>query len=291
MTSVKRNLWAPQSYLKAFAADPEQENIWQFSKESGVPELKPIASVSQFQYGQVPQDAAGQRDYSFELQLSKLAKWFGSPLWRLLLAERVDLGDEAVRKLVSLLTAVMYLRDPKTPLFSSEVRRKIGDFVQVLAQPPQSFTHKGESCTFDSSGWDQLDAGNEKLRDSWMASLKEASWLAAIIMKMRWSIVVSDQPGFITTDHPVTVIHPSLAFMGFSNPETIVILPLSPQRLLVMDHRFSEPPGQYYSARDTLPSWNASIWSHAADCMFSSRHPTEVLAELVTNARNRKPRG
>ena len=105
MTSMKRNHWAPQSYLKAFAVDPARpEDIWQFSKAAGVPELRLINSISRFQSGEVPHDAAGQRGYSFELQLSKLEQWFASPLWRLLLEERVDLADEAVRKVVSLQT-------------------------------------------------------------------------------------------------------------------------------------------------------------------------------------------
>src|SRR5688572_7575695 len=103
VTKMKRNHWVPQPYLRAFAADPDRkEKIWRFSKEEGGPELKPIANVAYRHYLYAPKDTSGQRDYSFEVQLSRLEQWFGERPWELLLTEHVNLGDQTVRMMASL---------------------------------------------------------------------------------------------------------------------------------------------------------------------------------------------
>ena len=289
MGKMKRNHWVPQSYLRAFAADPDRrEKIWRFSKEAGHPELKPIAKVAYRHYLYAPKDSAGQRDYSFEVQLSRLEQWFGEKPWQLLLTEFLDLGNSTVRKMASLLAAVLYLRNPRSLDFSSHLHRTLVDFLKDLPELPQSFEHNGKRYSVDTSDWERFrESDDEELKKNWIATVKEASWLAELLMSMRWSIVLSDTQGFITSDHPVTVTHPSLSFRGFKDPDTIVIFPLSPSRLLVMDHRMNEPAGQHYPAGDALPSWNYSIWRNAIEYMYCSRNPDEVLAELVSDAEKR----
>ena len=44
-----------------------------------------------------------------------------------------------------------------------------------------------------------------------------AGWYAKELMAMRWVIVVAEHPTFVTSDNPVTLIHPSLRFQGLSN--------------------------------------------------------------------------
>lgn len=289
MTMMKRNHWVPQSYLRAFAADPDRrEKIWRFSKEEGDQELKPIAKVAYRHYLYAPKDDSGQRDYSFEVQLSRLEQWFGERPWELLLSEYLDLGDQAVRKMVSLLAAVMYLRNPRSLKLSNNVHRQMVDFLKELTELPQSFEHKGKTYAVDTRSWGQFkDGDDEALKKNWIATVKQAGWLAELLMTMRWSMVISGTPGFITSDHPVTVVHPSLSFRGFNDPETFVIFPLNPYRLLVMDHRMNEPAGQYYPAGDALPSWNSSIWRNGNEYMFCHRNPDEVLSELVVDADQR----
>jgi hypothetical protein len=289
MGKMKRNHWVPQSYLRAFAADPDKkEKIWRFSKEEGDPELKSIAKVACRHYLYAPKDASGQRDYSFEVQLSRLEQWFGERPWELLLTEYLNLGDQTFRKMVSLLAAVMFLRNPRSLELSNNVHWQMVDILKELPELPQSFEHKGKTYAVDTSSWGQFkDGDDEALKKNWIATVKQAGWLAELLMTMRWSMVVSDTPGFITSDHPVTVVHPSLSFRGFNDPETFVIFPLSPYRLLVMDHRMNEPAGHYYPAGDALPSWNYSIWRNANEYMFCHRNPDEVLSELVADAEQR----
>jgi hypothetical protein len=285
MGKMKRNHWVPQSYLKAFAADPERKKIWRFSKEDGDPELKPIEKVAYRHYLYVPKDASGQRDYSCEVQLSRLEQWFGERPWELLLTEYLDLGDPTMRKMVSLLAAVMCLRNPKGLDLSNEIHRQMVEFIEKLPELPEQFEHKGTTYEIDTSSWERFREGDdEELKKSWIASVKQASWLAELFMAMRWSIVISDTPGFITSDHPLTVLHPSLSFRGFNNPETFVVFPLSPSRLLVMDHRMKEPANQYYPVKDGLSGWNYSLWRNANEFMFCHRDPDLVIRELVEEA-------
>jgi len=59
---MKRNHYVPQSYLRAFAADPDRrEKIWRFGKNEGDPELKPIDKVAYRHYLYVPKDETGFR--------------------------------------------------------------------------------------------------------------------------------------------------------------------------------------------------------------------------------------
>src|SRR5882672_3783403 len=289
MSKMKRNHYVPQSYLRAFAADPDRrEKIWRLGKDEGDPELKPIAKVAYRHYLYVPKDETGLRDYGFEVRLSGLEQWFGERPWELLLTEYVDLGDQTIRKMASLLAAVMYLRNPKSLEASNNVHRQMVDLLNQSPELPQSFEYKGKTYPVDTSGWEKFrDGGDEELKKTWIAGVREAGWLAELLMTMRWSMVVSETPGFITSDHPVTVAHPSLTFRGFNNPETLVMFPLSPYRLLIMDHRMNEPSNQYYPVANAMASYNYTIWRNANDYMFCHRNPDEVLAELVGDAKKR----
>jgi len=102
---------------------------------------------------------------------------------------------------------------------------------------------------------------------------------------MRWSILISNKPEFVTSDNPITFTHPSLSFRGIKNKETLVMFPLSPTRLLLMDHRYSEPRNQYYPMKHPIAVTNGLLWRGAAEYMFSRQHPDEVCQEIEADAR------
>jgi hypothetical protein len=103
----------PQAYLRGFAADESKSKIWRFSKHVGDPERKPIEKVAMRHHLYVPRDqVTGERDDSLEQRLSELERWFADPIWRALQTDVVDLAWPALRKLISLIVSVMYLRTP-----------------------------------------------------------------------------------------------------------------------------------------------------------------------------------
>jgi hypothetical protein len=98
---------------------------------------------------------------------------------------------------------------------------------------------------------------------------------------MRWSMLVTDKPAFITSDNPIVPVHESLRFRGFGNPGTSIPFPLGPTRLLSIDWEYAEPDGAYYTARPEMAAaYNYLIWRDSKT-MLAERHPDEVCAELV----------
>ncbi len=87
-------------------------NIWRFSKEAGDADLKSIEKVAVRFHLYVPRDSGGQKDDAFERKLADFEQWFESPVWRVLRDDMLDLSWEPLRKMVSLLAATMFLRNP-----------------------------------------------------------------------------------------------------------------------------------------------------------------------------------
>lgn len=121
----------------------------------------------------------------------------------------------------------------------------------------------------------------------WIAEINGATHYAKKLIAMRWSMLCADVPVFITTDNPVVFIHPSLNFRGINNPETSIIFPISPTRVLCMDHLYSEPANQYYPLKGTAAPHNVLMWRNSIEHMFSHRHPDAVCAEFIEDAERR----
>ena len=280
---TRRCHWVPRAYLRAFAADAERQKIWRFSKNAGEPELKPIDKVAVSFYLYVPFDpATGRRNDSFEQKLSKLERWFGEPVWKALQTEMVDLGWEPMRKMVSLLVATMMLRNPRHFDYYKQWHRKLCDEVGVRGEVPTSFEHKGKIYPLESASWPAFrDATEDDLKRNWIKDMNGAAHYATLMMKMRWSVLCAEEPVFITSDAPVTFVHPSLAFRGINDPETSILFPIGPTRLLCMDHLMHEPGDQYYPLSGSGAAQNLLLWRNSLESMFNHRHTDEVCASMV----------
>ena len=281
----KRNHWVPQAYLRSFAADPlAREKIWILSKKAGSPSLKPIKKVAVRFYLYTPRHADGTRDYSFEKKLASLEQLFGLSGWQHIAAGDVDLCDPTMRKGIALLTAVMWLRNPKSLTLMRAMHAQFLEFYSQLPALPDEMTLNGKTYKIDKDSWPAYrDATDDDIRRMWTDHIESAVWLAELLMKMRWGFFCADQPVFITTDNPVVPIHPSLRFKGLKAPETMILFPLSPTRVLFMDNHHNEPDGQSCTSGD-VPRLNSLLWREAIDHMFSSRHPDKVCREIADGA-------
>jgi hypothetical protein len=283
---MKKSHWVTQSYLRAFAADPERrEKIWRFGKTDGDPELKPIEKVAVKFYLYAPKDADGKRDYAFEKRLSSLEQFFGDRVWLQACNDMVPLGWEPLRKMVALLAAVMYLRNPAQFEVVKAMHRQIVDALEQLPALPEAIEHDGKATRLDRSSWPAYrDADENDLKRHWLSEIGSANWLAEVFVKMRWAVVFSDQPVFVTSDHPVAFVHPSLGFRGLRDPEAMVYFPLSPTRILVMDNRHHEPADNYYPIKVGAGAFNLVTWRNATEYMFSHRSTDLVCAEMLQEA-------
>lgn len=284
--TTKKCHWVPQAYLRSFATDPECRKIWRLSKrdEGGDPELKPIEKVAVQFYLYAPKDpVTGRPDDSMERKLCGLESFMGHPVWQALSHDYVDLASEPIRKMVSLIVAVMQFRNPAHFDMYKAMHQQLVETISVMGSIPTTFEHKGRTYGIDPDTWPAFrDSTQEDIKRAWLDDLGSAAWYAEELMKMRWVIVEAEQPTFVTSDNPVTLIHPSLRFRGLSDPETIVTFPLSPTRLLHMDHLHGEPANVYYSLIDNGAAQNLLIWRGANEHMFSSRHPDDVCRDFLS---------
>lgn len=283
---TKRCHWVPQAYLRDFAANESRAKIWRFSKMSGDPELKRIDKVTVRHHLYVPCDAATQeRDDSFEQKLSQLERWFGDPVWRKLNTDTLDLGWKQLRMLVSLMVSVMYLRTPLHYEHFRATHRKIVTNIEKFGQIPTSLEWLDQVGEIDPKSWPSYrDASENDLKRLWIAQMNDATKYAETLMRMRWSMLLADTQVFITSDNPVTIVHPSLSFRGLADPETIILFPINPQRILIMDHRHKEPANQYYALVGNGTAQNVLIWRNAMEYMFSHQDTDNVCRAMVADA-------
>lgn len=282
---TKRCHWVSQSYLKAFAADEAGQKIWRFSKNDGDPELKPIENVAVRFYLYAPMAADGTRDDPVERKLSELEQWFGEPIWKALCTSELDLTWEPLRKMLALIVATTYVRNPVQFETWKRIHRQMVDQVSELESMPTRVTIGGVEHQVDASDWpDFRDVGEEQMKAAWNDYIAGAGDIAPRLLGMRMVMVAAKKPVFITSDNPVTITHPSLEFRGIRAPETTISFPISPTRMLVLDNRHSEPDGVYYElADDNAAAQNLLVWRNAMEHMFSHRHTDEVCAEFVAN--------
>ena len=152
----------------------------------------------------VTQDArTGARDDSFEQTLSRLEQWFADPVWKAVQTEFVDLGWSELRKLVSLVISVMYLRTPIHYEYVRNFHRDMVEIVAELGQTPTRFLVGDRQIEVDPESWPNYrDASEDDLKRAWISQIKGATQAAEMLMGMRWSMIFADAPTFITSDNP-----------------------------------------------------------------------------------------
>lgn len=278
-----------------------KDKIWRFSRHHGDPdpELKPIEKVAvKFHLYSVLDPVTNERDDSLERELSILEQLFGSDLWDDLCNDYVDLSDPDLRVMLSVLVATMEYRNPrKLDEFIAQHRRTVGVFSFLDRNPDWvgkeiEIINDGKSSYMDTSDWHSFKASSdEDLKREWIGMIRRIGWYAQSLSKKRWSIMVSDEPLFITSDNPVGHLNPSLRFMGINHPEATISFPLSPTRVLSIDNRMSQPNNQYYKPENAHAAVNYCIWHQANSHMFSHRHPDEIISELLSEERLHLPDG
>ena len=282
----KRHHYVSQVYLRNFAVDKNRRRIWRFGKEEpdGPPELKRIDKVA-VKFHLYSTIENGRRNPAFERKLADLEQWFANPVYKALCTDFVDLQSEPLRKFVSLLIAVMFLRHPTQWDHWVEMHRQMVEFIEDGPGIPAEIEQDGKTYKLDPDSWSEYkNSSIDDLKKHWLGYVGQAADLAGLLMNMRWTIVFSEEPVFITSDNPVTILHPDLQFRGLQNPDTTVLFPLSPTRVLSLDNRKSEPDGHYYPNNPGPEASNLLVWRNATKYMFSHRDPYEVIREIALHA-------
>ena len=296
MSHPKNQHWVPRFYLRYFAT-PEtyssnEPQVWIFSKDEndGNESITNIKNICAKRYLYSPKDDAGRRSWELETKLAGLEATL-SIIWEQLSEGFVDLGDQTIRKGLSLFIAVMYLRHPETLKEGMDIHTKL---VSLFEQAPirsdgtpdvDSIEVNGETVDIDPSGWNKYRSWGTDEHHRFFADQVQlqATYLAEILIKKRWSIVYTESNQFITTDKPVFKQHQEKERFGFGTEGMLISFPISQRRLLVMDDLHAEPANQYYPLKNgALGAFNYDIWNNGSRFMISGRPIPEVLHEIVS---------
>jgi hypothetical protein len=219
-------------------------------------------------------------------------------VWPLLATDFVDLDqDQSLRKGLALFVSLLYLRHPHRLVQVERIHAQLIELYDSLPKDRQGrpavdeVEYKGTVRPFDNSDWHQFKAaGPEEKKKMFVHGIKQnATFLAGILLKKRWSVVFFEHPLFITTDNPVQMIHQTRDVFGFDTPGTVISFPLSPTRVLMMDDRHDQPKGRYYPLSETGPGpANMTAWRNCERFMITPRHPDLVCAEMLAWAEEEK---
>ena len=276
---TRENHWVPQGYLKRWTYDPARTKVRRTNTETGEIESKPIKKVPVRAHLYAPMGPDGRRSDPLEKKLSMLERWFGEPVWDHVCCGSPDLTNRHMRMMLSLLLASSFLRTPRHFEQWKTVHQNLVTFVETESIEhglPDFLTINGQRTQLDAEGWGAFTSrSEEELKKGWNDWVGDAAGLATELMKLRWSMLISETSSFITSDDPVVITDGDGVFRGIPNTETRVIYPLCPTRILMMDHKKDEPEGAYYGVEDGGASVNAHIWRNAFRDVFTHRHPNE----------------
>lgn len=280
--STRRCHWVPQSYLKAFSSPEKNTHIWRFGKEEGNPELKRIDKVAVRFHLYAPLGADGKRNDRLERKFSELETFFGEAAWKDLCGNFVDLSSESMRKNLALIVATTWLRTPPQLENWKATHNKIRSLISRIDRVPEEIMIGDQRILVDPTTWAQYrDAGDEEIKTAWNRWLGEAWTIAEMLLDMRWSMVFSEKPVFITSDNPVMVGDVTRPWRGLKDPDILLAFPISPTRILYMDRRASEPDAQYYPLKRSPGFANLMTARNSIGHIFSSRHPDDVNVEIL----------
>lgn len=270
----------------------EKPQVWIFSKDAadGDEDLTWIRNVCGKRYLYTPLKQDGSRNWELEDELAKLEATMGL-VWKELAEGFVRLDDLGIRKGVSLFVALMHLRNPETRRTVEVIHQQL---VTFLANMPNrsdgtpDIDHveiKGSWFPLQTGGWHEYRSWGKNDHDAFFSSVvrSEATRIAEMLMRKRWSIVCTETDVFVTSDNPVALQHQSRHAVGFGTRDAIITFPLGPKRLLVMDDMHDEPINQYYPLQQLAAgAFNLGIWKNGSRFMITGRPVDEVLAEICT---------
>jgi hypothetical protein len=287
--------WVPQFYLREFAIPETRATknplVWIFSRneEDGIEKKTNIRNICAKRYLYSPRGDSRERDWLVENRLGDLERVL-SGIWHDVAWGYIDLGSDTIRKGLALFIATMHMRQPSNQDDHKWLHAQLVDMCEKAPKNAdgipniESVTYKNKEYKLDSSGWDSYKSwGNDEHHRFFNQQiLTETIHIAEILMKKRWSIVVSDSEHFITSDNPVVLEHPSRQVFGFGTKGVVVSFPLSPNRILMMDDRHQKPCNQYYQVSEkNVGAFNYGIWCAVSRFLITGRPIPDVLSEMA----------
>lgn len=261
--------WVPQFYLRWFA-EPEsrvrgKHRVWVLDKE-GQQTFKVAVAVKNFcgqRYLYTPEGEDGERDWAMESVLDKLETKAGA-LWPALIAGDADLADEEVRDLVAEFVASLHLRNVN--VFNTIDRAMMLRDKLWGGPSPEALARRGPDRP------DPTHSGR-----FFVHGLRDVPRIAALLKAKRWTVLHADEELLVTSDRPVMFSNKGKRG-GPGQPDAVMMLPLSPSRLLVMDGLVEGRGNGHMAFSGTkFLSLNPSIEARALRFVFAHRPVHELM--------------
>lgn len=295
MSKAVNQHWVPQFYLREFSTPEsiksETPQAWIFSKrdQDGDEKLTSIRNICAKRYLYSPKEMSGIRSWDTDERLQGIESLLAQ-IWSAVAHDMVDLSSEPIRKGLALFVATTHVRHPDNLKVVKTIHRQLVESADGLAKRPdgtpdvESFLVGGKKYDLDTSDWHSYAEWNDDDHHRFFAETirSESGYLAKLLLKKRWSVVVAENSQFITSDRPVALQHQTRQIFGVGTPGVIVSFPLSPTRILIMDDRHEEPANQYYPVKaEDAGAFNYSIWREGSRFMVTGRPVLEVLAGIT----------
>ncbi|EGR2186190.1 DUF4238 domain-containing protein, partial [Vibrio parahaemolyticus] len=284
----KKQHWVPRFYLKSFTIDGKGDLAWCFPKKSGDAFKSNIRDIASTKYLYSPENSDGDRSWDTEDKLAGIESTL-SKAWNQIAHDFIDLNNDTYRKALSLFMATLVYRNPSMLPVYKKIRTELQESIYSLGfdcNGLPNVTHyvdnNGEVIEIDRSDWNEFNDVSDINNHHFFVDtiLKETGFLARLLMRKRWSVIVSDNPVFVTSDTPVTKFNQHCETFGYETKGTVINFPLSPTRCLVLDDLHHEKDGCYYSLNHRGAA-NSLTWTQCNKYIITGRDPDKVFEEIL----------
>lgn len=282
MSDPKRQHWLPKFYLRSFAiegtANRANPQVWILPRDRGEPHSTGISNVAVERYIYSPPRADGQRDGYVERRLADLESTLSS-FWESLATDFIAFHTIAKRRAIALFMATLVLRNPAMRKLTADSHSKLARALEESAG--HSVQVSGEAIQPDREAIRRLEDPSEQNRAFVNSILRDARWLAEILLQKRWAMATSDRPVWATSDCPVYVASQEHARHQLGGKDATIMFPVSPIRILVLDDR-QAPDGRYHKVpAERQADFNLITWANAQRFLISFDEPESVLRSIV----------
>lgn len=227
------------------------------------------------------------RDHSVDERLQDLENLLGR-IWPAVAEGYVPLASPPIRMALSLFIATLYTRHPQR---IANITRLHADLISAFDKFPKDaegnpaiteVIHQGEARPFDATDWQRyVKAGKAEHKQAFVDTIiRDSGTIAEILLEKRFAIVTTAYAEFATGDSPLVVTNRSYDRFGFRTKDTVIHLPLSPTRYLILED--SGLPDGYYESQGEFPeAMNYQTWCASDRYLLSSIESDKVLAGIM----------
>ncbi len=105
--------------------------------------------------------------------------------------------------------------------------------------------------------------------------------IAAHVKTMRWKLLCAEEGYFITSENPVSAYHPTESRWGIGTMGVHVLLPLSPELMMVMTNEQARHPYISKSVNSSGVRGLNAMTVHSAEQFLYSHQPFECLTDVI----------